>query len=415
MRKKDDTSQVCIIGAGPIGLYTAYLLARSGHAPYVLEEHDTIGLPVQCTGLLTQDILEYFDPVPGLLNTISGIRLHIEGQDRPVELASKEYVVDRAAFDQSLAAQAESAGASIIKGVRYTGTSKGNVTWEEKFTGKTCRRRCRILIGADGPGSKVRQQHFPQNAATCLTGIQVRVDVKLLRQKYRDRIRSDTYEVFFGDMFPGFFGWIVPENKRILRIGCASSNGAKRIHKRFLKHVLEGDQKSLPSSCYQAGRIPLYDPHAKVMAQDKHMSIFLIGDAAGQVKATTGGGIVPGLRAATDLAAAIDRIIAGSAGSAGTAGTEGVKGTGATYSNSLLQVHNRSLLYHLIARRTLDSFREEDYHKLSSILSTTATRRILAQVSRDRISLLVLRMVRANPGMLAFLPRVLAASWKSLF
>ena len=47
---------ITIIGAGPVGSYSAYLLAKKGKEVSVFEEHKDIGLPIQCTGIVTNEI-----------------------------------------------------------------------------------------------------------------------------------------------------------------------------------------------------------------------------------------------------------------------------------------------------------------------------------------------------------------------
>ena len=139
---------------------------------------------------------------------------------------------------------------------------------------------------------------------------------------------------------------------------------------------------------YQAGLIPLYDRKNEIYRSQKNKHFFLLGDAAAQVKATTGGGLVPQQRCAEHLAGCIK------------------KQRYRDYSNSLLHSHNRELWVHRIIRNALDTFSEQDYRDLIEIMSTRSIRNILATTDRDHAILLGLRMVIAQPRILRFLLRL---------
>jgi flavin-dependent dehydrogenase len=52
---------ISIIGAGPVGCYTGYLLAKAGKKVQIFEEHKEIGIPIQCTGIVTKDIFNFIN------------------------------------------------------------------------------------------------------------------------------------------------------------------------------------------------------------------------------------------------------------------------------------------------------------------------------------------------------------------
>ena len=140
-----------------------------------------------------------------------------------------------------------------------------------------------ILIGADGPLSSVAKNTGLFDNRKNLIGIQVRA--------FLDR-DSDFVELYFGEDFPGFFGWVIPEGNGICRIGIAGeevSNNFNKFLRRFSPlHIIEK----------QGGLIPVYNKNIQIQKNN----VFLVGDAAAQNKATTGGGIVFGLKAAKILA-----------------------------------------------------------------------------------------------------------------
>jgi len=260
-------ADVTIIGAGPAGLYLAKQLA--GLEVEILEEHSEIGKPVQCTGLISKNIDELLEvPEECMLNKVKGARLY-SPSGKVVELKRKEdqaYVVDRAIFDKKLA-----------EGLDITFSSRvSSLDFDSK-----------IIVGADGPNSTVAKlAEFPRIEET-LTGLQY-----IIKESYD----PDFVELHFGtNIANGFFAWVVPAGE-FLRVGLATKENPKQYLDNFLN-------KKFPSAEIletQAGVIPM-----KWRSQIVKENIALVGDAAGQVKPTTGGGVYMGLSSAKILADAI--------------------------------------------------------------------------------------------------------------
>ena len=110
-----------VIGAGPAGLQAARQLATRGFRVAVLEEHQVLGDPVHCTGVLAREAFDEFSlSTESILNELTTARfISPSGQDivyrtRVVEAV----VVDRALFDRRLADEAVRAGAELIRGAR---------------------------------------------------------------------------------------------------------------------------------------------------------------------------------------------------------------------------------------------------------------------------------------------------------
>src|SRR5262245_1824035 len=107
---------VMVVGAGPAGLYAATLLAAEGFDVAVLEEHAQVGVPVHCTGVVSDEISELFKlpeslilnrPSTCVIASPSGQRVSIPAGDERIA------VIDRAAFDVELSSAALRAGAEI--------------------------------------------------------------------------------------------------------------------------------------------------------------------------------------------------------------------------------------------------------------------------------------------------------------
>src|SRR5207245_6585808 len=120
---RQDSVDVVVVGGGPGGLVVAERLARSGLQVVVFEEHSTIGEPVHCTGILAAESFDEFDlPRDAILNTLTAARFVSPsgiavGYTPSAPLAA---VIDRPAFDRSLAQRAAAAGAEIRTGVRVS-------------------------------------------------------------------------------------------------------------------------------------------------------------------------------------------------------------------------------------------------------------------------------------------------------
>ena len=97
---------VAIVGGGPGGLSAARRLAAGGWSVTVFEEHERIGTPVHCTGVLAEDVIASMDlPAEAVLNPLSTVRFVAPaGHSFDYTTATTEAVViDRAAFDDALA------------------------------------------------------------------------------------------------------------------------------------------------------------------------------------------------------------------------------------------------------------------------------------------------------------------------
>src|SRR5262249_33146006 len=122
-RMSQASVEVLVVGGGPAGLYAAQQIARRGHSVLVCEEHDTVGRPVHCTGVLATDSFTDFDlPANVRLNALSSARFVspsglVVDYETPSPLAT---VIDRVAFDAALAARAKAAGADMRVGARVS-------------------------------------------------------------------------------------------------------------------------------------------------------------------------------------------------------------------------------------------------------------------------------------------------------
>ena len=349
-----------IIGAGPIGGQTAYLLAKKGYDVHVYEDHSEVGKPVQCTGLMTISLNELLNPMKEfLVNKTKQVKI-IAPNGSTLALNSTEYIVDRTLFDSYFVKKAIDAGATLHTHHRFLGLKENNILFKNTLKNVTIKTKQEILIGADGANSAVAKVLNPNRKRKYCMGIQARV---------RGSFDPESYTVFFDNgLSPGFFAWIVPESSSVARVGLKGTNAH---FDSFLK------KQGFTQIEMQAGPIPIYDPQY-ITEKD---GIYLVGDAATQVKATTAGGLIPGLKAAQCLVDALEQE--------------------KSYECLWKRKVGRSLWLHLRLRRILDRFSNDDWNRLIGLLNKRSVKDVFERYDREKPWKL-LSVIAKEPRLLQF-------------
>ena len=356
---------VSIIGAGPAGGYAAYVLAREGYDVHVYEDHSCVGKPVACTGIVTKAL---WDLVPKrkefLVNELDAVRV-VAPNNKSITIPLEEYVIDRAAFDPYIIRQAVNAGAHVHTGWRFIDTKDNILTFRHK--GETLHKKTNILIGADGPLSQVAKSAGIYGTREFWVGLQV-----TLKRQWDPKI----FLTYFGTVCPGFFAWVVPESRTVARVGLASRKQAKPLFDTFLAKL---GGKVLD---HQPGPIPWYSGNEQV----EKGTTYLVGDAAGLVKATTGGGIITGMLSAKILAECLS--------------------AGKSYSRALWPL-KKELYIHKLLRKVLNNFSEQDYNLLIQYMDTPRVKKILHEYPREFPSRFLLKLILSQPKFVRFIPKLL--------
>lgn len=305
---------VVVVGAGPVGSTAARYAALNGAKVLLLEEHPSIGSPVGCTGLLSTRAVAECELKPSdefIFNSVRGAFVHApDGQCLPIDgKQTKAYVVSRKNFDRKLAVMAVEEGVELSLRTRAIGLEKGN---PEAGTGrdKSSQVKLRVLkngrletictsvvIGADGVKSRIASYSGLEKPARVLPGIQIEAP-------YASE-DNDFVELFPGSSAPGFFAWTVPLDEKISRIGLALEPGLACKNNPEECSPLSYLEKLLCSNPhvkarYSGGMLDLVVGGVPIGPPERTVTdaVLLVGDAAGQAKPTSAGGIYTGAFAA---------------------------------------------------------------------------------------------------------------------
>ena len=272
--------EVVIVGGGTSGLILARELGRRGIGATVFESEKKIGTKAdKASGILSASGLSKLGIgfSDAIVNTLYGASLHAGKRSLHVRSEKLQaYVLDRIRLAEICADEAKNAGAKIATGKKI-GTEE-----LEQFSADG-----KIIVGADGGLSAVaRWAKFPPIADHILT----------FKALFEDSERStdDEVDLFFSERFAnGFFGWAVPYGKGIVELGIGTKSGSWNSSEAFRRMMGEDSVKEA------VGGGKMVDSKASIIPVGTRSytakgEVMLVGDAAGQVKATTGGGIIFG-------------------------------------------------------------------------------------------------------------------------
>ncbi len=299
-----DQHDVAVVGGGPAGLYLAARLAERGFDVVVFEEHAAIGEPVHCTGLIASDTYQHFDVPPDSVIDELRVVQFFPPSGETIEYSTSRaeaLVIDRGLFDRRLAERARERGVLLRLGakIRDVGFDDGGVTVQ---TDREEHVRARVSVLACGANYSLHRRLGLGLPQAFLQSAQMEVPAS----------RRGPVEVHFGDrVAPKGFAWVVPVDgpgSGRVRVGlmCASEAGAH--FRAFLAGIAQ--RRGIDVACDgqwlpRLKMLPLA-PIPRTFGD----RLIAIGDAAGLVKATTGGGVYYGLVSATIAADVLTRALA---------------------------------------------------------------------------------------------------------
>jgi digeranylgeranylglycerophospholipid reductase len=273
---------VVVIGAGPIGSYTAYQLADKGFKVGLIDEKESIGENVLCAGVISKEAFKRYDlPSESIVARIDAISFfspfgqRLEYEPRDVFA----YVVDRDLFDRKLFLQAKRCGVDIFLKQRVTDVTGASYFYSVK-TSKT-ELSAKAVVIATGIDYQLQSKVGLGSLPRYMYGSQLELPVPAIRDKI---------EIHIGrDFAPGSFAWVIPYLENTSKVGVIGANKGKNWLKKFVEQRLG-----------EASKVEIKDIGVKPIAygtieKSTVGCILAVGEAAGQVKTTTGGGIFYGL------------------------------------------------------------------------------------------------------------------------
>ena len=261
---------VIIAGGSIAGLLSAREIAKEGHSVLVLEEGFEVGTPEHCGGLVSKRALNELGIEPSTKSFESKIKsariFSPNGQHFEIDSRSQDIVViNRRELDKQAARQARDYGAEIIVKTSFQQkTSNGVQTSNGEIN-------CKYFIDCRGVSALVNKDR---------DGIYLTAQYEV----YADWINDGVIEVFFNqEKYPGFFAWVIPSGNGVGKVG-VSGNGINT-----LTSIQDFLEKKGNFSVIRKIYAPIWikGPIKKFVDNNT----IIVGDAAGQSKPTTAGGI----------------------------------------------------------------------------------------------------------------------------
>ena len=356
--------EIVIVGGSAAGLFTAAALARGGRAVRVLESKSDFE-PDPRTLIVTDHFRNQLGASAGtsILNEIRRFELFTDGRSAQIALTKPDLIIERSKLIPGLAKEAQQAGAQVSVDSRFISLSPNScgLHLEVESAGHRQELHAASVVGADGATSRVaRTAGWPPIETVPL--------VQAIVRRPKD-CPVDTTRVWFVPDDTPYFYWLIPESSERAALGIIGEGAdTKKRLARFL------DKQGMEPLEWQGAQIPVYRKWIPVKRRVGNGDVYLVGDAAAQVKVTTVGGIVTGFRGAIGVAQSILR-------------------DGASRELRFLR---RELDTHWLIRRTMHHFQQKDYSHLVDLMNI-ATRNTLSEINRDESARLLWTVLRRQP------------------
>jgi len=297
---KEERHDVVVVGAGPAGSITAKTAAEHGLDVLLIERNQEIGVPVKCAEGVSKEIEKFVAlDKKWICAEVKGANIY--GPDGTKVVMSGEkmeevgYVLERRIFDKFLASEAARAGAEVrVKTEAYgiieaNGYAKGVYV---RSIGEDTRISAPVVVGADGVESKVGRW---AGINTRLLPSNVSVGAEFLMCDIE--LNKDYSEFFLGsEVAPKGYAWVFPKGGDCANVGLGIGgdvSGEKHRAIDYLKAFVRNRFPNGKTVAEMYGAVPLSGPLNETVAD----GLILVGDAARQVNALTGGGITYAMQA----------------------------------------------------------------------------------------------------------------------
>jgi len=280
-------SQVVVVGAGVAGCQAAFEASKNNTKVVLLEEHPQVGVPSHCSGVVSLNGLSLLGLKPDPIFTQRTIQGAIFNPPKgePVEVRTKTpvaIIINRMRFDQYLAKRAVAEGVTLHTKTRVSRFERYPNDGVGLQVQDGPRYKAQIVIDASGAGSRLPEQAGLRTPdwTQLLPGLQYELT--------ETKKQGDMVELFFGNhRAPGFFAWSIPTGDHSARVGLACRKGNV---KKLLDDLVKDYWPKSAVEATKSGSVLVSGPVDRCWSEN----FLVVGDAAGQVKQTTGGGIVIG-------------------------------------------------------------------------------------------------------------------------
>jgi len=381
---------IVVVGAGPAGSMAARAAARGGAKVLLVDKRRELGVPVQCGEALNEEVLKELDIKPDprwALNRIKAVKL-VSPSGIEVRIAEKAvgkggYIIDRKVFDKHLATLAAREGADVMVGTLVDGLIKGDDGLrgvKARTVGGRIEVLADVVIAADGVGSRVARW-AGLNTALKLDDVESGVQFQMVGIDFES---PSMMEFYFGSKIaPGGYGWVFPKGEDFANVGIGVLGS--RVQRPTIEYLREfvGSMPGLAKGKVieiNAGGVPVSGPLKRTVKDN----LLVVGDAARQVNALTGGGIDWSMRAGN-----IAGEVAAKAISEGDTSEKRLN----EYERRWRELMGKRLERYLRAKNVFVTLSDEDLDKIA---------KVLGEVWFERISLtdMLKAAVRAHPKLL---------------
>lgn len=361
---------VVVVGASTSGLYAAELLARAGKRVAVFERQAGLA-SARRTLIVTPRLQEVLAAMPEtiVLHTISIMRVQTPNASVDIRLRSPDLIIERVGLTRHLAQRAADAGAELRFGLRFQDMQPHREGVRLYLNGHRDQQvvvTAGAVVGADGVFSDV--------ASAAGIGRPPSVPILQAEVTLPPGWDPEITKVWFDVNDTRFFYWLIPESADRGVVGLVGDD--RTVTRRLLQRFLQ--RHNLAPLAYQGAQVAMYHPRLRPWGRVGRVPVFLVGDAAGQVKVSTVGGTVTGLWGA---GAAVSSLLRGT-----------------SYARELGPL-KRELNTHWLLRLLLERLDNAGYDALVRNL-TPAVRAFLSHRNRDEMAGGVWRLLLLQPRLI---------------
>ncbi len=385
---------IAVVGAGPVGSTFARYMAEEGFKVGLMERKRKIGVPLQCAGLVGKKI-KRLNVLPDefVLNRVCGAHLHSPSGE-VLSVAKKKpeaYVLDRMGYDKFLAELAVENGVELLLNHKVVGadikTGDIRVKNQEKNISTN------VIVGADGYSSIVSGEFNPPSKT--VQAAQYLVDMG------SNVLESDYVHLYVDSRISPGFIWVIPVSESTARIGLFASAGYRELTE-ILDGFLVKNEKFRNASVIKKyhGLIPVYDPK-KMIQKDRAL---LLGDAASQVKPTTGGGLIMGFKCARIAAAATSNAL-----------HEGDIGLLRNYERSYMKEYKNELRIQIEVRKIFESMSNEELDKMFLKLEKGGAEAMISKYGDMDVQSALIKQMLKSGLLFSILPGILTRRISNLW